>query len=263
MDKKISILYFSPTGSTAKITKEIAKGIGNIDSEYDFTLLKNRNQYSELTFKDNELVVIGVPVYAGRIPDFLTACFSKIKADCTNAVFTVVYGNRDYDDALLELKNIFEEKGFVGIAAGAFIGEHSFTSKLAGGRPDTADISAAFNFGKKIKEKMEEHLYYSKDPILSVKGNFPYKEGMGVMKMVSETSEKCTSCGICAGNCPVDAIDSTNFKDIDSLKCIHCCSCIKKCPVNAKAFNNEGFMSITQRLINNFASVRREPELFL
>ena len=146
MNYNINALYFSPTSTTAKIVKTIANGICESYKEYNLTLPDKREEYQGLTFGSDDIVVIGVPVYKGRIPECLVDYFSKFTGNNTKAIFTVVYGNREYDDALLELKNIFEERGFIGIAVGAFIGEHSNTSLVAGGRPDMDDLNIAMHF---------------------------------------------------------------------------------------------------------------------
>src|SRR6056297_3543569 len=119
--------------------------LGSINKEYDITLEKNRK--NSIKFNEGDLVIFGVPVYSGRVPDLLLEYFNKIKGNNTKAVFVVVYGNRDYDDALLELKDIFENNGFENIASAAFIGEHSYTKKVAKNRPDEKDIKTALNFG--------------------------------------------------------------------------------------------------------------------
>lgn len=261
MDKKLNLLYFSATDTTAKVVREIANGIGGEIREYDITLPDTRE--NDIKFDDNDLLIIGVPVYSGRVPKFLMDYFARIKGKNTAAIFIVVYGNRDYDDALLELKNCFEENGFIGIAGGAFIGEHSFTAKVATGRPDDDDLEIAKKFGLDIKEKLnstEEILHMNK---LIVTGNFPYRERSSSSPMELETNDNCINCGVCAKHCPMGAINFNNFKDVDNNKCIRCCSCIKRCPVGAKAINHEMFQKITQGLINNFSTIRHEPVKFI
>lgn len=263
MDNKLNLLIFSPTDTTAKTVRSIAHGINENFSEYNITLPDNRN--SEIIFNENDVVIIGVPVYAGRVPALLSDYFTKIKGNHTLAVFVVVYGNRDYDDALLELKNIFEERGFIGIAAGAFIGEHSYTNKVGTGRPDQADLELARNFGIKIREKLTQLKDHpvTETAALAVKGNYPYKERTSMPPTKPETSDQCISCGICAENCPTGAIDMKDYSEVDAAKCIRCCSCVKKCPVDAKAYNHELVQKITQNLIEKFSMVRHEPELFI
>lgn len=261
MDKQLNLLYFSATDTTAKIVKEIAYGIGEPVKEYNITLPGDRQK--ELSFHNDEVVIIGVPVYAGRVPEFLTEYFVNVKGNHTKAVFLVVYGNRDYEDALLELEDIFEGNGFIGIAAGAFIGEHSYTGKLAAGRPDENDLKSAREFGMKIKDKLVNINAHGKIEKLIVKGNYPYKERRYQQPVAPETNDKCINCGICATHCPKGAVDLVNFRVVDATKCIKCCRCIKRCPVNAKAIKQEAFIQFTQGLIDKFSITRHEPEIFL
>lgn len=175
MNHKVSAIYFSPTKTTKKIVKTIANGLDENFQEYNLTLPQNRELFKELTFGSEDLIVVGVPVYKGRIPSFIADHFSNFKGDNTKAIFTVTYGNRDYDDALLELKELFEQKGFIGIAAGAFIGEHSYSTKVATDRPDANDLIIASQFASKIKAQLNNTIDFTTQP-LTVKGNHPYKE---------------------------------------------------------------------------------------
>lgn len=62
----------------------------------------------------------------------------------------MVYGNRDYEDALLELRDTVASLGFTPLSAGAFIGEHSYSTAempVAAGRPDATDLQTARTFG--------------------------------------------------------------------------------------------------------------------
>ncbi len=61
---------------------------------------------------ENDLLIVGMPVYAGRIPAIAIDALNKFKGNKTPAVIVCVYGNRDYDDALLELKDIVQNNGF-------------------------------------------------------------------------------------------------------------------------------------------------------
>lgn len=261
MSKRLSLIYFSATGGTSKVVKGAAEGICDIYKEYDITSPINRKE--SITFDSNDLVIVGVPVYAGRVPKFLNDFFTNVKGTNTPAVFITVYGNRNYDDALIELKDTFENNGFIGISAGAFIAEHSNTSKVGTNRPDSQDLETANKFGADIKNKLANLENILQLPKLIVKGNVPYKERLSAPPIVPDTNDECIKCGICAKHCPMDAISINNFKDIDSTKCVRCCSCIKKCPVNAKCINHEVFNKITKGLINNFSTIRNEPECFL
>ena len=71
--RKVYGLYFSPTGNTETVVKACTNNIGkvlNITVEYiDFTLPKQREE--EYNFSSDDFVIIGIPVYAGRIPNKL------------------------------------------------------------------------------------------------------------------------------------------------------------------------------------------------
>jgi len=260
LEKQLNLLYFSPTDTTAKIVQAVGSGIGENVSAIDLTLQKDRQK--DLVFGCNDLVIVGVPVYSGRVPEFLIDYFEKVKGDHTLAIFIVVYGNRGYNDALLELKDTFEKKGFIGIAGGAFIGEHSYTTKVGTGRPDLEDLTVARNFGRDIQAKLKGIHDYAQIKTLHVKGNFPYKERMGI-RVVPVTNDACIECGVCAEHCPMYAIDSSSFRDIDADLCLKCSRCIKRCPVSAKSYSDEKFNKMIQSLIDNVSTVRNEPELFI
>ena len=50
---------------------------------------------------------------------------SFLKGNGARAVLLVVYGNREYEDTLLELSDVMEAAGFSPVAAVAAVAEHS------------------------------------------------------------------------------------------------------------------------------------------
>ena len=204
-----------------------------------------------------------MPTYAGRFPKLLKSYLDKISCNKAMAVFAVTYGNRDYEDSLLETKYLFESKGFVGLAGAVFVAEHSSTSKLATNRPNSDDLKIAYDFGVKIKDRLE-NLNDVSELKLEVPGNFPYVEkNLPQVPMAPETDDTCVNCKICAKHCPTSAIDLEDCKKIDPTKCIRCCSCVKRCPFNSKKFTHPGFTNMKNMLETNFADVVRMPEIFV
>ena len=262
MKRKLNLLYFSPTDGTKKIVKEIAKGMDLDYKDFNITLVENRKD--ELSFDENDIVIVGVPTYAGRFPKLLQPYTEKIKGNNSLAVFVATYGNRDYEDSLLELKNIFEDNGFKTLAASTFVTEHSSTSKLATKRPNAKDLSIAYDFGKKIKVKLDNLNDLNQLENIEVPGNFPYVvKNIAMPPMAPETNDTCVNCGICAKHCPTSAIDFNNYKNIDVNKCIKCCSCIKRCPFNSKEITHMAFKNMQNMLETNFAHIERNPEIFI
>ena len=147
----IHLIYFSPTHTSAKIAYAIAEGMGATSmSESDVTC----ESLDMEEYIDDELTIIAAPVYGGRVAETAMERFRMFRsAHHAPVVPVVLYGNRDYEDALKELCDLVSEQGFVPVAAGAFIGEHSFSRKgmpIAEGRPDESDLKQATEFGKKI-----------------------------------------------------------------------------------------------------------------
>lgn len=261
MYKRVNALYFSATGVVKKVVNEVAKSIDEKFKDYNITLDDSRKE--NISFTSDDLVIIGVPVYAGRIPKLVADYFEDIKGDNTLAVFVVVYGNREYEDALVELRDTLENKGFIGVAACSFIGEHSYTSKVATSRPDDMDLEIAKDFSERIKKKLEKINCIDELEFLFIKGNYPYRDRKEFKEMSPDTNELCIKCSICAKFCPTSAISFEDFSCVDSKKCITCCSCIKRCPVDAKSMDNESYNYIKEKLIESFSKDRKEPELFI
>lgn len=87
-----------------------------------------------MDFGPDDLVLFGVPVYGGRIPSPAVQTLRRMQGSRTPAVLVAAYGNREYDDALLELADIAAANGFIPFAAAALIAEHSIMHSVAAGR---------------------------------------------------------------------------------------------------------------------------------
>jgi ferredoxin/flavodoxin len=263
--KQVKLVYFSPTGTTQKILESIAKGIAVEDVEHINLTLPESAQQTIPPFSD-ELVIIGAPVYGGRVPVDVINRFKQLKASNTLAILIVVYGNRDFEDALLELKNLAIGLGFNPIAGGAFIGEHSFATKdvpIANGRPDSLDLHKAMDFGAQIIDKVKALQLPETQMDLEIPGRFPYEaDGARSMAVSPVTKEDtCTVCGTCASVCPNAAI-SINVNVATKIElCIRCCACIKNCPTGARVWEDSMMKNIANWLNEN-CSTRKEPQIF-
>lgn len=263
--QSLKLVCFSPTGTTKTVLQGIARGLNQNTVELiDITTPDARKK--TLQTSENDLLVVGVPVYMGRVPALITEWLREIRAQNTPTVFVVVYGNRAYEDALLELTDILIPCGCKPIAGAAFIGEHSFSSAelpSSVGRPDASDLHYAELFGQKINETLKSISSVDLISDIKIPGNYPYG---GVTELwhidFIAVSSNCTQCDFCAKACPAGAIDSEKSNLIDKDKCTLCCACIKKCPQNARTMKPGLMKDAAIRCHENFKE-RKEPEFFL
>lgn len=272
MNYNINAMYFSPTGTTERTVKKLAADLSSCLGKtgrinyIDFTSYDMR--INAINFNRDDIVIFGIPVYAGRVPNVLLNYINSVKSNGALAVAVVLYGNRNYDDALIELKDILETNGFNVVAACAFIGEHSFSKTLAKDRPDETDLKTAEGFAKQIFAKISGE---TEPRFVALPGNKPYrsyyrpKDGNGnfvdIRKVAPKTNDSCIDCKICADVCPMGSIDYENVSLLHGI-CIKCGACIKRCPVSAKYYDDENYLRHKRELEEELTS-RKNPELFL
>ena len=271
---KVKAVYFSATGTTQKVVENIAHSIADkLEAEYetfDFTLPAARE--AALVFREDELVVFGTPVYAGRVPNVLLKYLDTMEGNDALAIPVVLFGNRNYDDGLIELRDILEKHGLHTVAAAAFVGEHSFSYILAKGRPDATDLELSKDFARRCAESIERRIDLSGIEPVTVKGiPYPYRgyyqprdrkgNSVDIRKVKPLTNDQCNHCLICADVCPMGSISRDDVREFTGI-CIKCGACVKKCPTHAKYYEEEGFL-YHQHELEEGLTRRAEPELFL
>lgn len=248
-------IYFSPTGGTEKVTKLLSSAW---EERKDLDISDLHFNYEDVNIKPEDMCIISVPSFGGRIPTVAVDRINKIKGNGAKAVAVVVYGNRDYDDTLLELKNVLEENGFVVGAMVTAIAEHSIARNLAAGRPDKADEEELKKFSEEIKAKFESGEINTE---LMPKGNIPYKEWKG-FALKPEANESCVECGLCAQKCPVGAIPMDNPKSVDKDICMACMRCISVCPTGARVLDETMKAGLVEKL-TTMCTERKENTLMI
>ena len=272
--RKVWAVYFSGTGTTAKTVREIAKvaaeGLGSPWESVNFSRPQVRQE--DLRFSVDDLVIVGTPVYAGRVPNLLLPYLKeKLEGAGALAVPVVLFGNRNYDDALMELRNILRDDHFACVAGASFVGEHSFSYTLGKGRPDAEDMEKIRQFGRDVAEKVQNLPWAPEEPV-AVGGQDPirpyYKPRdrhgnfINILKVKPKTDlTKCDGCGLCIQLCPMGAIDRQDPSQVPGT-CVKCGACIKGCPVGAKYYDDAGYLYHKTELEERYAR-RAEAETFL
>lgn len=245
-------IYFSPTGGTKKVMDILA---GEWQDVREIDLTRADMDYSEYHLQKEDVCLIGVPSYGGRVPQVIIERLRKMQNDGAAAVMVVVYGNRAYDDTFLELKHVLRERHFKVKAGIAAVAEHSIMHQYGKGRPDTHDVEELKKFAQDIQsawENLQE---------AAVPGNQPYREYNGV-PFKPKAGKGCSGCGTCEKLCPVQAIPAENPSEVDEEKCISCMRCISVCPKQVRKINPIMLLAASQKL-KKACSGRKKNELFL
>lgn len=249
-------ITFSPTGGTRKVAESISKGI--CDNVELCELCNPVSSLTEITLSEDDFAVIAMPVYGGRIPSIaIERLTAQVKANNAKCAVVAVYGNRAYDDALLELYKTCTEMGFRIVAAIGAVAEHSIIRKYGIGRPDADDLKELKTYGEKIKNAVATGKTLAET---ALKGNFPYKKSMSAPNPTA--SKKCTGCGLCAQQCPVGAIPLTDLRKVNKDLCVSCMRCVSICPNGARSI--EKIMhSMIALAIKKGCEERKQNELFI
>ena len=253
---KLVQIVFSPTGGTQKVAdiitdewKETVTCIDLSDAEAD---------YSKITVEPEDIALVAVPSYGGRVPELAAKRLAMVHGNQARCIIVCVYGNRAYEDTLVELEDIVENCGFRTVAAISAVAEHSIMHQYAAGRPDKRDKEELRGFAKTIYKRLMDT--ETPGAVPQIPGNRPYKKAGGA-GMVPKAAKECVNCGLCAENCPAQAISRENLRTADSTKCISCMRCVVRCPKSARKVNG-AMVSVAVLAMKKSCSERKGNELF-
>lgn len=252
---KLYDVVFSPTGGTQKVAALLTDALEGEVTRVNLT--DSKQDFCAVQLTQEDVAVICVPSYGGRVPAVAVKRLTALHGNGARAILVCVYGNRAYEDTLVELEDAARQAGFQVIAAVAAVAEHSVARQFAAGRPDAQDAKQISDFAKKIQDKLSAQDF--SEP--AIPGNRPYKKAGGV-GVVPKPTKACTNCGVCATKCPVQAIDKENAEKVDGKACISCMRCISVCPQSARKVNPIMIWA-AGLMLKKMCSERKACELFL
>ena len=261
MSSTLHVVYFSATGTTRLVASLIADGFGGTAEVHD---LLHRPQTAPVLLGEDDTLLLAMPVYAGLIPHLCIDQVRQFRGTDTPALAVAVYGNRDYDDALLQMTDLLTEGGFQVIGAGAFVAQHSIFPKVGMGRPDELDRAVIRGFAKDSRT-LRDHPAVWKGKQLPVKGDPGYRSKVAQEAHIPfhpTGGRDCTACGACASVCPTHSIDTADPKGVRSDTCISCGACISVCPHHCRGYHSVAYPPAALAFGAKCAS-RRDSEIFL
>ena len=255
---KASFIYFSATGTTRRIVRAVKAALPVVKTDYN---LLRKPVEQDVQIDPDNLLVAAMPVYNGRIPALAAESLKRLKGQGTPAIAIVVYGNREYDDALLEVKTMLEEQGFFVLGCGAFIARHSIFPNVANERPDADDLAQVSAFTQKCVEKLAGMASPDGYTAPAVKGNIPYMP-LKTVPMKPSSGDDCDFCGICEKICPTKAIAITgNEITTDPDLCMSCGACITVCPIETRQYRGADYEKFKGKFTARFGA-RKENETY-
>lgn len=250
---KVYQIVFSPTGGTRRAAGLLCRAWGVVPEPID--LMKH---VGPLFFSEDDLCVIAVPVFGGRVPQAALRGLRVMKGNGIPTVLMAVYGNRAVDDALLELRDETRACGFRCIAAIEAVSQHSLFPVFGENRPDREDAAELTKFARDILEKWEKG--DDSEPA-KLPGHRPFQAYNGV-PLHPKATKRCQRCGMCARECPVQAIPRDEPHKVDKRKCITCMHCVSICPSEARDLKGL-LMKIGERKLSESCAGRKPNRLYL
>ena len=239
---KINFYYFSGTGNTLLVVKEMTKFFEEIGYEVN---LKKIEKTKVVELEDNAVIGLGFTVAFQSTFGFVWDFLKNLPETDKNTKIFMVDTMAEYSGGIVgPLKKLLEKKGYQPIGAK----EIKMPSSLKGGLPE--DILA-----KKIEKGLKEAKRYAHNLIYEL-SNWNKIPLPNVLDKISQSTrvqkffrkfypmsvdeEKCIKCELCVKLCPIDNIIMEEYpKHLD--KCEYCMRCFAFCPTNAIKIKRSNF----------------------
>lgn len=159
MINRVLGISYSPAGGTAKMTEMMAEEVAALLRECSpadisvecFTIKEGRSAPS---FDDETVVILGMPVYVGKIPLPAIKAMRDFSGSSAMTLGLVSYSGRGYGNALYELRHFADERGFAMIGAGAVAISYAARRGSSRGGHVAIDSDALKEYAKAASSKI-------------------------------------------------------------------------------------------------------------
>jgi len=251
------VIYFSATGNTEFIAKELAK---RLDDEC-VNLLDRVKTQNHAPLHSEKPFIICAPVYVCEMPRFMSKYLKEQTFTGSKDVYCVFTSGGYCGIAGVLAKSIFKKKGMVYHGHAEFTMPRNYVAnnsypmlereeienRILNAYNQLDQVASDIHAGNKLKAR---HVYLW-ETIVTV----PFNPIWCKYKLTAKdfyVKDNCIGCGKCAKLCPLNNIRLTDKKPIWGDQCTHCMACIGNCPVEAIEYG-----TITQdKIPYNFGKYR-------
>jgi ferredoxin len=248
---RTAIIVFSPHGNTLKVAGAVKEGF--LSQGIEPTLIDLTGApwheirgFAYSTLNDYDLLVLGSPVYAGRVIEPIETFLSGLPdTEAKLAAVFVTYGLIS-GNALFHAARLLSKKGYEILGAAKIVASHSMVFEDERDqfilRPSQEDLELATTFGLVLVDKTNhsglkrmpmDMLKPKKSLAVRIFNKFmATRFGMALLPHVRFTRETCIQCGQCAESCPVNILTLDPYPT-QVGDCIKCYNCVRICPTNA------------------------------
>ena len=226
------VFYFSAPSNSRHTAKIIAEKTGDIYA--DITECLKKDLYNFIADK-NENIGFVFPVYNFGIPITLCRFIDKLNIRTNgNYIFTVAtYGGFSGGASkiikkMLKKKNITVNSQYSVRMPDTWTPVYDLSDKNKVSERNKKADKTAEAIIKKIKKKKNGNFDCRRIPF----SDYFYKDYENLRRTSTLSVESnCTGCGMCAKNCPENAIEIKNCKLVwVKEKCAMCLGCLHRCP---------------------------------
>lgn len=229
------VLYFSATGNTEFIAKQIAK---RIDDEA--VNLIDRIKKQDLTpIHSEKPFVVCAPVYVCEIPRFMAKFLKKLEFSGSRDVYFILTSGGYCGPSGLLLKKIFKKKkmtchghaefkmprNYVASNSYEMLNREQCEDRIKGAYSQLDGVAQTILAGGKLTAR---HVFLFETLITLPINPYWCKHKLKADGFYAEDS--CIGCGKCAKLCPLNNIEIVNKKPVWGDNCTHCMACIANCP---------------------------------